>query len=281
MTQATVFQPRKTTFQNPLLKVKKPTQNIKKYPDMVNNFLKPPDVSSLLEGFRDLPPQTAVIGLCDDSLPVLFDLTDYRTGPLIVMSDDQREMTRLLQWITQTAINLNKPEQVKFIPITSNPVLWESLVDQGRQSGHLLELGSLQNSIAPGEIILQLAEMAEIRLSKPLNEDEGSVLVLMDDLHFIVEEEPDIRMNFEWLCANGPLVRIWLLSSLPTNQALTMGRWVRYFKTRILGDMPDSAFARLGLHGCKVVGKLSSGIEYAVWIKENWLRFRLPLEKNN
>jgi len=157
-----------------------------------------------------------------------------------------------------------------------NSVIWNPVIEEGRRNGHWLP-GDLVKRREIREWTVLISELADKRLTN--QEVDFAVLMFVDDLQFITHEETYIQQNFERICKIGPGVQVWPIVSLSTNAALKMGRWIRHFRTRILGHMPVEAAARLGLHGEFDTENLETGTEFALWISNYWLLFGLPREQ--
>jgi len=74
-----------------------------------------------MERLGPVPPYSALIGMCEDGLPFLFDLDDPSAGSILMIGDENSGKTRLMQTILLSASALNPPERRMFSVITSNP----------------------------------------------------------------------------------------------------------------------------------------------------------------
>jgi hypothetical protein len=235
-----------------------------------------PDTTSFIEVHRGVPERSVLLGLCSDSYPVLLDLKDSCTGPILVLGDSGCGKTRLMRLIVQTAMAYHSPHEVKFIVDPAAPGEWDDLIQAGMDSGHWLRTHSQSDS--PADWIPHLAQVAEKRHN--MQQSHFSILILLDDASYIRSESTDFLRHFEWLCKMGPPVQIWPIVSLQTQDALTMGRWIRHFKMRLLGLMDDHAAERLGLHYSPGFQESETNeTPFATWNKEAWLKFWLPGEQ--
>jgi hypothetical protein len=229
-------------------------------------------VRQMLAKYTGVPAQTAMLGVCDDGLPVLLDLTDDHPGPILVTADDACGKTELMQTILNTAITSNSPYEVKYSVIASNPDEW-SIYNNPSNSSHCMSFQGYFESGA-GETIMRLAEIAEQRR---VGKEEGAAILLMiDDLRFMPKADFDVRINFEWLLKNGPSQQIWPVVSLPTQSAMEMSRMVTYFRTRLIGHMPASTNTRLSLYSGLDTECLEPGKQFAVRVQDQWLNFWAP-----
>lgn len=226
-----------------------------------------------IASFSHLPPQTAILGVCEDGLPVLLDLTDDRPGPLMVCGDDGVGKTDLMQALVQTAISLNSSNEVKYSVIASAPEQWAALDGARTRDRHCFGFASAYSDEAGG-VIMKLAEIAEQRRTGRGN--GPAILLVIDDLQFMARADFDVRLNFEWLLKNGPSLQVWPVVSLPTQAALDMSRMVTYFHTRLIGHMESSPGNRLSLYDGLDAENLEPGKQFAVRVDDQWLNFWLP-----
>src|SRR5271169_4634217 len=93
-------------------------------------------LAELLNKFNYIPPQTAFLGVCEDGQPVLFDLTDHRVGPLLIMGDEGSGKTSLLKVLVQSAVSINSPSEINYLVFSQKPRDWQDLTSQGLRTGH-------------------------------------------------------------------------------------------------------------------------------------------------
>jgi len=229
-----------------------------------------------LERYKDLPVQTVAFGYDENYLPLLFDLGEEHSEPLVVIGDPKSGKTRFLQTFLHLSMSFNSSEVLNFVVITSTPDEYEILEHLGNVSRHCLGVVSADDPEA-AEWILRLAETAEERLSTL--DLSPAILLVLDDLQFIQSLDTEVRLNLEWLLRNGPDGHVWVIGAISTSAALTMGRYISQFRTRILGKMPDRHAIRLGLYPGLKSHDLTAGQQFAVYLNQSWLPFWVP-EKN-
>jgi len=226
-----------------------------------------------VDALKDLPAQTAALGMCEDRMPVLFDLTDPRPGSLAVLGDAGSGKTGLLKTLLQTTMELNEVEDAKFVLVSSHLDEWRGQIAQGKRSGHCLA-ALHSNDSQVDEWIIRLAEIAEQRLSGRQN--GAALLLLIDDITSIALADFDARANFDWLCRNGPLSQVFPVVSVNTGVALSNARWMTAFRTRLIGHMENEAAAHLGMYPGLDSAHFTSQRQFAVRLQERWMRFWLP-----
>ncbi len=232
------------------------------------------NLAQFLLRFNRLPKLTLPIGINEEGNPVLFDLKDPRPGPILVLGDAPDGSTNFLRLLA-SAIDANEDAaDIKFMVISSQPERWNEWI--GALKVPECCLGAL--SSADGEAdewVIRLAERVEQRLNgRRMN---GPILFMIDNFDFITHADTDVRLNFEWLCSNGPEAQIWPVFTLPTLQALEMGRWIRYFRTRVIGKIANPAAARLSIYSGLDTGEFDSERQFAIRVQDRWLNFWLPI----
>lgn len=220
-----------------------------------------------------LPPRTAAIGYCDNGLPMLFDLADARTGPLLVLGDSASGKSNLARVLLASAIHNNPPQDFQYLLIADRPDEYAGLSDGAKQSGHCLGCYATSDQDT-SQAIINVASIAEERYNS--DRPAPAMIVVMDDLRFTPGLDIDTRLNFEWLLKHGPPVQIWPVALLATQAALDMGRWISHFRTRLIGNMPQKAAHRLSLHEGIRSDQMLAGKQFCLYIHNSWLCFWTP-----
>lgn len=228
-------------------------------------------IEQMMAQLPHYPTETALLGMCDDGLPVLFDLTDPRPGPILLTGDSGSGKTTLMQGLLRSLIAANSHFEVKYALIPSKPEEWAAYENTTK---HCFAFHPHYETEA-GDTILRLAEIAEQR--RVGKEMGAAIVLLIDDLRYMARADFDVRLNFEWLLKCGPELGVWPVVSLPAVAAREMSRMVSYFRTRLIGQMSAENSSRITLYdGCSPE-TLRPGKEFAVHVEDAWLRFALPV----
>jgi hypothetical protein len=235
-----------------------------------------PNLERLLRQHPDLPPQTMVLGVCEDGLPVLIDLNDPAPGAILVLGDERDRQIELLRTAVASVVTRATPHQVQFVILSCEPQAWQDwVVKQGFQRYSIaIENADVEMAC---DWVLRLADWTEQRR---LGQRGGpAVLLVMDTLSFLPDLEYDVRLNFEWMAKEGPQAAIWPIAASSTTlaRALSGRRLLRAFKTQVLGYARDPEdYVRLVNLDEAVAADLNQSGRFMVRAGENWLKFRLP-----
>lgn len=198
----------------------------------------PMSVDQVLAKSGKLPLNSLVLGICDDGLPFLLDLTNPAPGALLVCGDARTGKTQLVKSILDSASRLNTPSQLELSIIAVN-------IDEYMHLSHLEHCQEIFNAdeAVTGELIGELAEIAEQR-RRQLPEYPALLLVI-DDLAECLEHLDQEAFNkLYWLIRHGPRSRVWTIATLPTERARQVEpRFLSAFRTRLCGRMTDSRLA--------------------------------------
>jgi hypothetical protein len=257
------------TLQTPKLKVAtKTSQSLPR--EMVSQGRM--NLNQFLNVQKHLPRQTIALGICEDGKPITFNLKDFRSGPVLVLGDNASGYINFLRWVIRI-VDSENGQGYKFLLINSSPLEWEEGITSLKNPQRCI--ANLNHSQSEADDwIIRLAQRTEQRLSG--RHLSGPIFLLVEDFSFITREDMDVRLTFEWLCKNGPQVQIWPILCLPTATALSMGRWIRHFRTRIIGAMPEQAASRLGIYPGIHPEAFVSGRQFTVYQQNQWLNFWVP-----
>lgn len=231
-------------------------------------------LEALVSGLVGLPQQTAILGVCDDDLPVLLDLSDPGPGALLVASDDREQRLGVLRTLMQTAAALNSPRNVQFLVLSEQPQEWQGWLENLDSARHCLSVEAFEDTSCE-RWLLKLSTWADQRRTGSIS--GPAVLLIVDDLSAATRLAYDARVNFDWLVKEGPGVKIWPVAAVSTDTLSTLQRWVRLFKSRILGPTLDPQDYRACAElSDEELSMFNDPNLFAVRIQENWLKFRIP-----
>jgi hypothetical protein len=227
----------------------------------------PVSLEQILAQSGKLPPQSLVLGVCDDGLPFLLDLTNPAPGALLICGDAGAGKTGLLQSILDSAVCLNTTKQLELSVIAADIDAYIQLT----KFEHCQEIFTSQEEVV-GDLIGELAKMAEQR-RRQRNQDPA-ILLVIDDLAECLEHLNQETFNrLYWLIRHGPRSRVWTIATLPMERGREIEpRFLSAFRTRLFGKTAERKLViTLSDDGDLQPGGLEKGQFYIPYGGE-WLR---------
>lgn len=226
----------------------------------------------LLKQYRNIPDRTAILGVCDDGLPVLLDLADPTPGSLVIASAELTGVKQLLDLALITTLSRSTRQDVEVLIVTRAPEEWE--VFRQYPGGHQVDILPVYERRS-GSAILNLCKDLDQRMNG--RSDDIIKLFILDDLNQINHIGFDVRINFQWLVKEGPGFGIWTMAGVAEENVQRSDRYLSSFQTRILGRFEDSFQA--GWFANARPPETSSfhpTQQFTTRIKRNWMNFWLP-----
>lgn len=228
-----------------------------------------PSLEALLEQTGELSAYSAILGLCEDGLPFLLDLTNPAPGALLVVGDQQSGKTRLLSSLLASTCYLNLPDQVAFYLIVRYPQQYRLLGEADHcQALHAADASTL------GELIEELAQTVEER--RRSGPEEPIIILAIDDLHACLQALDEAAYSrLYWLIRHGPRSRVWTIAAYSTQDASRIDpRFLAAFRTRLMGSVQDRKLAA-ALSGDERLNtrRLQKGYEFCVPYGQEWSHF--------
>lgn len=231
----------------------------------------PSTLLDLLQRAGPLPAYSAILGICSDGLPLLFDLTDPYPGSLLVVSETVDQSAAFYYSLLASSAYLSSPEQVRFSILTDDPDRYQDLA----MEPHCLGIFATYDRSA-GEHLLACAEVVEQRRS---GRSLGPVhLLVIDDLQALLQYRSyEIELNIKWLAKHGARSGIWALVGLRSeHERKISSKILRQFKTVVYGDLSRNHHFRAVPMPPSQAWALRPG-EYTTRLGSQWVRFSLPI----
>ena len=226
-----------------------------------------PTLTAALAGISNMPPEAAFLGLAADGLPVLLNLYDPISGPLLISGDQASGKTRLLQTIARAVELIHPATNVQYCVITQYPNEWEGFHGSQNNVG-VYEAGNPSTQ----DLIHSLVGWA--RNNKG---EEESVVLLIDDLEALSRLDQQTEQNLRWLFLRGPRFRAWPIATINAGRAQNIEAWLNFFRTRLFGFTNDPDVSSL-LTGdpARVLNNLIAGSEFTLREGDQWVNFWVP-----
>jgi hypothetical protein len=226
-----------------------------------------PSQQSLIASLGPFSPEMVLLGLCEDNLPFMLDLTSALPGSMLIVGDPGCGKTRLLRAVLTSACLINTSAQVRYYIISPHPEEYDYPAGQPNCAG-------LFKSRRP-EVETLLGKLLDLANQRLLQHENGpAIIVTIDDLADFIHGLNDSALwGFTWLARIGPQLRIWILASQSSSTAGWIGREVlEAFSTRIVGPVKSSRALQI-LVGNQAVNTLdlSKGMQFYFPFESGWL----------
>jgi len=226
-----------------------------------------PSLSAVLKQIGGLPDNAILLGVCNDSIPFILDLTNPAPGSILIAGDRHPDSLKLLDAMLVSAGLLNKASKVSY----------DFLCEAGEVSLQACSLANCNqiydiSDSSAAERICTLATLAEQRRR---TSPHGPVLILaIEDLVALTRQlnESDFARLF-WLVKHGPKARVWVIANLYAEDAEQIDeRLLGAFRTRLIGATDDPLRAAY-LAGDEQIeaASLEPGRQYGVPFGEDWI----------
>jgi hypothetical protein len=228
-----------------------------------------PGLPDVLDELDPLPPDALLFGIAADGLPLMLNMRDARTGPLLVLADRGSGKTAFLQFLAHAANRLLSNNSVRYSVLTDFPDEWRDFESAPQCLG---VIPAYEESASP--LLYELACQAEAAGTKPTG---PAILLLFDGLDSALHMDMAGQENLHYLLECGPQAGLWPIVSANSARAAKMPEWLSHFRTRIYGRIshPDVAAELTPLPGAGL-NTLFPGAQFCLRQKSHWLRFWLP-----
>ncbi len=200
-------------------------------------------METVLEQAGELSPYSALIGLCEDGLPLLLDLTNPAPGSLLVVGDAQSGKTGLIQSLLASIAKLNTSEQVVYHLAVRNPQEYQSLAI----SRHCRDILPTTDPQLPA-LLLDLSSEVQLRRRSGVADPARlpAILLCIDDLaELLANLDGDSIARLHWLAKHGPRSRVWLIASLSSENSPDIEpRLLDAFRTHLVCGITNRRLAK-------------------------------------
>ena len=226
-----------------------------------------PALSELIREYGDLPRDALFLGLAEDGLPVLLNLSDAAPGPLFLSGEAGCGKTAFLHTIIHAAERTHGKEDIQYCILHERANEWDAF-----QRSPLFSAAYLAGDPAAATFLQSLTAWAHS------NKGQGQfILLIIDGLESVLGLGEEAQQNLRWLLLRGPSRRVWPIVTLNSARASRFVPWMEFFRTRFFGHIQneDEAFFLTNDRDAKLFS-LMKGVEFAMREGNGWLRFWLP-----
>jgi len=228
-----------------------------------------PTLQAVLQTNSPWPQNSCLVGVCDDNLPFVLDLTNPTAGGVLIVGEPGSGKTRLLESLLNSTAALNGPGQVLLHIIAPDPQEYE----------RIFQTENFQNIFTDDDpaAIQLLEKLALFVEQRQRGSHRGPTLIVaIDNLASFLQFLPeDAAKDLYTLITQGSSSRVWIVSGIPSTQVDKVDeRWLPAFRTLIFGAISDRNLV-LALAGDENAGidTLVPGYQFSVPFGEEWLRF--------
>jgi len=232
-------------------------------------------IQHLLNTFKHIPDHTALLGVVEENIPVMFDLKDPKPGAIMMINDHLPSLRRLMLTMIQSLIPSNSPNDFQYIVISEFPDKWMKLISEfdPEYSYCAGVVGGYEDSAE--DWIIYLAQRAEDRING--RGSGASVVLFVDDASQLEKLDIQVRLNYEWLLRVGSKVNIWLVTGFDLAKEGNNDKLIKNFKTRIYGQMDKKFHSKLkDIVPSFILENLKPNRNFATKIGSEWIQFWAP-----
>ena len=203
------------------------------------NLAEIPLLDEVLEDLHPLPAYSLLLGLCEDGMPVILDLTDPSAGAFLIAGDNSFANFALLYSILTTACKVNTEEEVNLHMISTQA---DNLIELHRQQHFKI---SFDPSRPECEIVIE--EMVNlVHHRQGSGEIQPIHILAIDGLDLLFQTlSMEAQSWFNWLLQFGPEAGVWIFATIESSCVNnTHYGVIESFPSRILGNIKSPQMAR-------------------------------------
>ena len=225
-----------------------------------------PPLEEMLKQIGRLPKDCLFFGYAEDELPVLLNLRNSVSGPILISGDPGTGKTDLLKVIARYASLKYDPCEIQLGVITDHPEEWQGQLE----CPHCVGLFSMRE-----ESTVKFIQALEA-WTKLGRRSAESVLLMIDGLDDFAHLHSRLSDAMNEILLYGPARKIWTIVTSNPRQQKDADRWLKYFHSRILGYTKNTT----GMNDTGLpettVRSLSRGCEFILKESGRWIKFRIP-----
>jgi hypothetical protein len=225
----------------------------------------------LLDEISPLPAYSALLGLCDDDLPLLLDLTEPDSGSVLLLGDSAGANRLHLKAILHSVFELNTMEEVNIHMISNASRSFAELHAQEH-----MKVSLEPDMAAAVELVEELANLAELRrVGRSI--DPIQVLAIDEIDNLMRHLDAEHKRLLHWLIEFGPQAGVWVIATLDNAHNTNMLRAMNEaFGTLVLGCSVDARGLRHAMRQPEQLAALALGAQAIVPTAERDFRIWIP-----
>lgn len=219
-----------------------------------------------------LPAYSIFLGLCDDGIPLVWDLTDTNSGSFLIAGDDDASNYKVLSSLLTAAYCFNNSREINIHLISHH------LEDFSR----LLKTPHLNLCLKPSQTKTSIAIEELVNLGEQRRMEESLIpfhIVAIDGLDSVIQSaDRHIRKLLTWLIEKGSEVGIYIVATIESSHITpNYSPILDCFPSRILNAVSIPGIARY-LSGRRdpMLSDLTPGLNAVVFSGNKQNRIRIP-----
>lgn len=229
-------------------------------------------LAALIQQHRFQPDHTAIMGVCDDGLPILVDWTNPRPGSFLIGGSNQDGVTQLLQLAAISTLAHTPHRQLEILVLSGQPEKWTHF-ERFPGEPNLVIIPAYEREA--GAAILRCSRMLDQRMNG--RRPSELMLILIDDLTTFSRSDFDVQIGLQYVARQGPHNQMWTLAGIDAGLAQECDRFLPSFQTRILGQIADPFQAGwLANRQAPDTAQFHPSQQFCVCIRDQWVNFWLP-----
>lgn len=189
-----------------------------------------PGLEEVIEQISPLPAFSLLIGICEDGTPLIVELKNTKTGPVLASGDNRFGNQQLLHSMLLSACMLNSQEDMKIHLVAPNVRAYPELIRQG----HVVQAFNSQDMAS--KVLLE--EFVRLGRDRKRGKEVYPMQILaIDELDLLLQDfEKVLLKQFQWLLEVGPEVNLWVVATISSKRVRSDFRaLLRSFSTQIFG----------------------------------------------
>ncbi len=198
-----------------------------------------PTLEEVLDELHPLPAYSLLLGLCEDGLPLILDLTDPYSGSFLIAGDNGFTNFQLLYSLLTSGYKINTPTEVNLHFISPQV---DKLIELHKQPSFKIGFDPTRPEC---EILVE--EMVNLIHQRQGTLDIQPIHILaIDGLDLLFQTlSPEAQEWFIWLQENGPEAGLWIFASIESKRInKSQTSLIDGFPSRILGNIQSPRLMR-------------------------------------
>lgn len=217
------------------------------------------------QNIRQIEQKQLIMGMVEDSKPLLLDMSDPQPGAILVTGDQGAGKTRFLMSLIKMAAMSKQPGKIDFVLLTKYPRDFDGFDGAGYLSG-------VWNTA--------LETTADALYELACTVEDGSnrkpTVFMVDGIESIFAMDQITQENIAYILEEGAQTGIWSIVTANSQLIIQYPDLLKGFRTRIYGHVSDVRIARALSPNSAPMATLAAGYQFCIRENRQWLKFWIP-----